>query len=172
LLHLCFRARHRRRQRYSGCLENRWLHRHVPSTTAFVYENGGANNGYTDKGLSLGTAIDIYTSAFTMTDAATDSANANAFITTYMQNNPVDHFTYVDAATASKTYNAYEGTLEPNATLVILMTIEFTEQPDTYYAYKGYNNNRTYYEKNPETGTSNPYRGLSFQIYGLSAENA
>jgi hypothetical protein len=144
----------------------------TPSTTAFVYENGGENNGYTSKGLSLGTAMDIYTSAFTMTDNATDSANANAFITSYMQNNPVDHFTYVDAATASTTYNAYEGTLEPGSTLVILMTIEFTEQPDTYYAYKGYNNNRSYYEKNPVTGTSNPYRGLSFQIYGLSAESA
>jgi hypothetical protein len=140
----------------------------TPSTEYFVYENGV----YTDKGLSLGTAIDIYTSAFTMTDNATDSANANAFITTYMQNNPVDHFTYVDAATASKTYNAYEGTLEPNSTLVILMTVEFTELPDTLYAYYGYQQPRRYYQKNPVTGTSNPYRGLSFQIYGLSAENA
>jgi hypothetical protein len=143
----------------------------TPSTSNFVYEEGGENGGFTNKGLSLGTAIDIYTSAFTKTDEDTDSANANAFITTYMQNNPVDHFTYVDAATASSSYNAYEGTLEPNSTLVILMTIEFTEQPDTYYAYKGYSSGRQYYYKNPDIGTSNPYRGLSFQIYGISAES-
>jgi hypothetical protein len=130
---------------------------------------------YTSKGITLASAIDIYAEAFPLsTDNATNTTNANGFLTTYMEGTPTDKFTYFDTSTTTTAYTISSGSLTASAGLLIVFTIEFTNLPETYYAYEGPHasdadstSSYAYYTRS-SAGDSNCYAGLTFKIQALS----
>jgi hypothetical protein len=132
-------------------------------------------SSYTSKGITLASAIDIYAESFPLSaDNATNTANANSFITTYMEGTPVDTFTYFDTDTTTPSYTVATGSISATTGLLIVFTIEFTNLPATFYAYNGPHasdadstSSYDYYTRS-SSGDSNCYAGLSFKIQTLT----
>lgn len=114
-------------------------------------------------------AIWMYTTSFTY-DENTNTSNANAFIQNHGESN-VFAFDR-DRDLIHDPYLLYEGTIKAQETVVVLLTISFTDDSSTYYRTVNWSEEAGetiyYVEKNPTSGNSNCYQGLSFAMTGLA----
>jgi len=124
----------------------------------------------------LATAIDFYVpDQVTIKDENDDSANttaANTFLTSYMIYGPTDRFPYGEATETPRPngYQLWHQSVSGGATAIVFFTLEFPDQWTSYYLYTQTDGTYDYYTRQTsesQSGDSNVYRGLSFNITDL-----
>lgn len=137
------------------------------STTKRIYDGGE-----TTSGITLGSAIDIYTKGYVLSnDDVANTAYANNFVKDYMKGLPEDRFTYNDVRdTSGPSRLLYGGIIPANTSFLLFITLEFTDLPETYYAYQSTNGNYSYYTRST-SGNSDCYQGLTFSLTDIFVTN-
>jgi hypothetical protein len=137
------------------------------STTNLLYDNGT-----TTRGVTLGTAMDVYSKGYALTaDDATNAASADNFLNDYILGNPTDNFDYDDVTHAipANGYQLFAGVAPAKSSFVFFFTLEFTNLANTFYSVAkrpDETDAHTYWSRNTG-GNSDAYENLYFQINTL-----
>lgn len=137
------------------------------STTKRIYDGGT-----TTSGITLGSAIDIYTKGYVLSeDDVANTAYANNFVKDYMKGLPEDHFTYNDVRDAAvPSCLLFHGTIPANSSFLLFLTLEFTDLPETYYSYQSTSGGYSYYARST-SGSSDCYQGQTFSLTDIFITN-